>query len=74
MIEAGKQLRRTGRCPLTQRNLRTCEGSTENTTLVRRPASDPFGSEIELRNVESPAANYAEAGADRLVLAGVCES
>ena len=39
-----------------------------------RPASDPFGSEIELRNVESLAANYAEAGADRLVLAGVCES
>ncbi len=39
-----------------------------------RPASDPFGSEIELRNVESLAANYVEAGADRLVLAGVCES
>jgi len=27
-----------------------------------------------LRNVESLAANYLEAGADRLVLAGVCES
>src|SRR3954452_16836239 len=39
-----------------------------------RPASDPFGSEVELRNVESLAANYLEAGADRLVLAGVCES
>ncbi len=38
-----------------------------------RPASDPFGSEIELRNVESLSANYVEAGADRLVLAGVCE-
>jgi len=39
-----------------------------------RPASDPFGSEIELRNVKPLAANYVEAGAERLVLAGVCES
>ena len=39
-----------------------------------RPASDPFGSDVELRNVASLAANYLEAGADRLVLAGVCES
>ena len=38
------------------------------------PASDTFGRDIELRNVQSLAANYVEAGADRLVLAGVCES
>lgn len=39
-----------------------------------RSASDPFGSEIELRNVEAMSANYLAAGAHRLVLAGVCES
>jgi adenylylsulfate kinase-like enzyme len=39
-----------------------------------RSASDRLGAEIELRNVESLAANYVKAGADRLVLAGGCEN
>ena len=39
-----------------------------------RSASDRLGDEIELRNVESLAANYVKAGADRLVLAGGCEN
>jgi hypothetical protein len=39
-----------------------------------RTDTDPFGSEVELRNLRSLAANYLDVGADRLVLAGVCES
>ncbi len=42
--------------------------------LWPKPPSDPFASEVELRNVESLASNYLAAGADRLVLAGVCET
>ncbi|WP_086665683.1 AAA family ATPase [Lentzea kentuckyensis] len=37
------------------------------------PADDPFNLELELRNLRAVARNYAEAGAHRLVLAGVLE-
>ncbi|NGY57606.1 AAA family ATPase [Lentzea sp. NEAU-D13] len=37
------------------------------------PADDPFDLELELRNLSAVARNYAEAGAHRLVLAGVLE-
>jgi predicted kinase len=37
------------------------------------PADDPFHLELELRNLRAVARNYAEAGAQRLVLAGVLE-
>jgi hypothetical protein len=38
------------------------------------PADDPFGFEVELRNLRPLAANYVASGARRLVLAGVCET
>ena len=38
------------------------------------PPDDPFDFELELRNLQPVAANYLAAGAQRLVLAGVCES
>ncbi|NJP95386.1 hypothetical protein HCN51_39135 [Nonomuraea sp. FMUSA5-5] len=38
------------------------------------PPSDPFHGELTLRNLRPVAANYREAGAERLVLAGVVES
>jgi adenylylsulfate kinase-like enzyme len=38
------------------------------------PADDPFQLELELRNLRAVARNYADAGARRLVLAGVLES
>jgi adenylylsulfate kinase-like enzyme len=38
------------------------------------PADDPFHLALELRNLSAVARNYAEAGAQRLVLAGVVES
>lgn len=38
------------------------------------PADDPFNLALELRNLGAVARNYAEAGAQRLVLAGVVES
>ncbi|AQZ60741.1 hypothetical protein BKM31_03760 [[Actinomadura] parvosata subsp. kistnae] len=38
------------------------------------PPSDPFHGELTLRNLRPVAANYLEAGAERLVLAGVVES
>jgi len=37
------------------------------------PANDPFNLALELRNLRAVARNYAEAGARRLVLAGVLE-
>ncbi|MFD9889438.1 AAA family ATPase [Amycolatopsis sp. NPDC059027] len=38
------------------------------------PADDPFDLAMELRNLRSVARNYRDAGAHRLVLAGVVES
>jgi adenylylsulfate kinase len=38
------------------------------------PADDPFHLELELRNLRAVARNYAGAGAQRLVLAGVLEN
>jgi len=38
------------------------------------PADDPFGSEIELRNLGPLVRNYLANGAERIVLAGVCET
>ncbi|WP_240183728.1 hypothetical protein [Leifsonia aquatica] len=38
------------------------------------PVEDVFNHELELRNLRSLAANYREAGARRLILAGVIES
>lgn len=38
------------------------------------PADDPFHLELELRNLSAVARNYVDAGAQRLVLAGVLES
>lgn len=38
-----------------------------------QPAADPFQLELELRNLAGVAANMREAGAERLVLAGVLE-
>jgi adenylylsulfate kinase len=38
------------------------------------PPSDPFHGRLTMRNLRPVAANYLEAGAERLVLAGVIES
>lgn len=38
------------------------------------PAEDPFGFEVELRNLAPMVAHFRSAGALRLVLAGVCET
>ena len=38
------------------------------------PTDDPFNFALELRNLRSLARNYLDAGADRMVLAGVVES
>jgi adenylylsulfate kinase len=38
------------------------------------PAEDPFGFQMELRNLRSLVENYLSNGAQRIVLAGVCES
>ncbi|MFJ5988375.1 AAA family ATPase [Lentzea sp. NPDC092896] len=38
------------------------------------PADDPFQLELQLRNLRAVARNYAKAGTQRLVLAGVVES
>lgn len=38
------------------------------------PADDPFGFDLELRNLAPLVTNFLMAGAQRLVLAGVCES
>ncbi|WP_426520923.1 AAA family ATPase [Diaminobutyricibacter sp. McL0618] len=37
------------------------------------PAGDPFNHELELRNLAVLVANYREAGAERIILAGVVE-
>lgn len=41
--------------------------------LILAPDGDPFQQEVELRNLRSLARNYREAGATRVVLAGVLE-
>ncbi len=38
------------------------------------PPDDPFGFAVTLRNLEAVARTYRDAGATRLVLAGVCET
>ncbi|MEV5967314.1 AAA family ATPase [Kribbella sp. NPDC051952] len=38
------------------------------------PTDDPFNFDLQLRNLRSMARNYLDAGAERLVLAGVVES